>query len=94
MKAKVNPFYRSVVLSLEQSECIFVTDLFFEDTDEWQSVAINGKMYDVHLSYEPLESFKNRHAWLNSLVSVYLVGDYTDDEYYSRNLITEITLYL
>jgi len=89
MKAKVNPFYRSVVLSVEQSE---VAELFFEDTDEWQSVAINGKMYDVHLSYEPVESYKNRHAWLNSLVSVYLVGDYTDDEYYSRNLITEITL--
>jgi hypothetical protein len=89
MKAKVNPFYRSVVLSVDQSE---VAELFFEDTNEWQSLSINGKMYDVHLSYEPVESFKNRHAWLNSLVSVYLVGDYTDDEYYSRNLITEITL--
>jgi hypothetical protein len=89
MKAKVNPFYRSVVLSVDQSE---VAELFFEDTNEWQSVSINGKMYDVHLSYEPVESYKNRNAWLNSLVSVYLVGDYTDDEYYSRNLITEITL--
>lgn len=89
MKAKVNPFYRSVVLSVEQSE---VAEIFFEDTNEWQSISINGKMYDVHISYEPVESFKNRHSWLNSLVSVYLVGDYTDDEYYSRNLITEVTL--
>ena len=91
MKAKVNPFYRSVVLSVEQSE---VAELFFEDTNEWQSVAINGKMYDVHLSYEPVESYRNRQAWLDSLVSVYLVGDYTDEEYYSRNLITEVKLEL
>lgn len=91
MKAKVNPFYRSVVLSVEQSELV---EIFFDDTDEWQSVAINGKMYDIHFLYEPLESFKNRQAWLDSLVSVYLVGDYTDEEYYSRNLITEVTLEL
>lgn len=90
MKAKVNPFYRSVVLSVEQSE---VAEIFFEDTNEWQSVAINGKMYDIHFMYEPLESFKNRHAWLKSLVSVYLVGDWSE-EYYSRNLITEVTIEL
>lgn len=91
MKAKVNPFYRSVVLSVEQSE---VAEIVFDYTDEWQSVAINGKMYDVHLNYEPVESFRNRQAWLDSLVSVYLVGDYTDEEYYSRNLITEVKLEL
>lgn len=91
MKAKVNPFYRSVVLSVEQSE---LAELFFNELDEWQSVAINGKMYDIHFIYEPVESFRNRQAWLDSLVSVYLVSDYTDDEYYSRNLITEVKLEL
>jgi hypothetical protein len=88
MKAKVNPFYRSVVLSVEQSE---VAEIFFEDTNEWQSISINGKMYDIHFSYEPLESFRNRQAWLDSLVSVYLVGDWSE-EYYSRNLITEVKI--
>ena len=88
MKAKVNPFYRSVVLSVEQSE---VAEIFFEDTNEWQSISINGKMYDIHFSYEPLESFRNRQAWLDSLVSVYLVG-YWSEEYYSRNLITEVNI--
>jgi hypothetical protein len=88
MKAKVNPFYRSVVLSVEQSE---VAEIFFEDTNEWQSISINGKMYDIHFSYEPLESFRNRQAWLDSLVSVYLVGDWSE-EYYSRNLITEVNI--
>ena len=90
MKAKVNPFYRSVSLSVEQSE---VAEIVFDYTDEWQSVAINGKMYDVHLNYEPVESFRNRQAWLDSLVSVYLVGDWSE-EYYSRNLITEVKLEL
>ena len=88
MKAKVNPFYRSVVLSVEQSD---VAEIFFEDTNEWQSISINGKMYDIHFSYEPLESFRNRQAWLDSLVSVYLVGDWSE-EYYSRNLITEVKI--
>jgi hypothetical protein len=88
MKAKVNPFYRSVVLSVEQSE---VAEIFFEDTNEWQSISINGKMYDIHFHYEPLESFRNRQAWLDSLVSVYLVGDWSE-EYYSRNLITEVKI--
>jgi len=91
MKAKVNPFYRSVVLSVDNQE---VAELFFEDTNEWESREIDGKMYDVHFNYEPLESFRNRQAWLDSLVSVYLVGDYTDEEYYSRNLITEVKLEL
>ena len=90
MKAKVNPFYRSVVLSVEQSE---VAEIVFDYTDEWQSVAINGKMYDVHLNYEPVESFRNRQAWLDSLVSVYLVGDWSE-EYYSRNIITEVKIEL
>lgn len=90
MKAKVNPFYRSVVLSVEQSE---VAEIFFEYTDEWESREIDGKMYDIHFSYEPLESFRNRQAWLDSLVSVYLVGDWSE-EYYSRNLITEVKLEL
>jgi hypothetical protein len=89
MKAKVNPFYRSVVLSVDNQE---VAEIVFDYTDEWQSVAINGKMYDVHMSYEPVESFRNRQDWLDSLVSVYLVSDYTDEEYYSRNLITEVKL--
>lgn len=91
MKAKVNPFYRSVVLSVDNQE---VAELFFEDTNEWQSAEINGKMYDVCLNYEPVESFRNRQSWLDSLVSVYLVSDYTDEEYYSRNLITEVKLEL
>ena len=48
-------------------------------------------MYDIHFSYEPLESFRNRQAWLDSLVSVYLVGDWSE-EYYSRNIITEVNI--
>jgi hypothetical protein len=52
---------------------------------------IGGKMYDIHFHYEPLESFRNRQAWLDSLVSVYLVGDWSE-EYYSRNLITEVKI--
>jgi len=91
MKAKVNPFYRSVVLSVDQSE---VAELFFENTSEWKLVAINGKMYDVYLNYEPVDFFKNRQAWLDSLVSVHLVSDYNDNEFYSRNLITEVKLEL
>ncbi len=90
MKAKVNPFYRSVVLSVEQSE---VAEIVFDYTDEWESREIDGKMYDIHFSYEPLESFRNRQAWLDSLVSVYLVGDWSE-EYYSQNLITEVKLEL
>ena len=91
MEARINPFYRSVVISVDQSD---VAELFFEENDEWQSVAINGKMYDIHFNDEPLESFSNRQAWLDSLVSVYLVGDYTDEEYYSKNLLTEVKLEL
>ena len=91
MKAKVNPFYRSVVLSVDNQE---VAEIFFDYTDEWESREIGGKMYDIHFMYEPLESFKNRHAWLKSLVSVYLVGDYTDEEYYQKNLVTEVTIEL
>jgi hypothetical protein len=88
MKAKVNPFYRSVSLSVDNQE---LATIFFDYTDEWESREINGKMYDIHFSYEPLESFRNRQAWLDSLVSVYLVGDWSE-EYYSRNLITEVKI--
>jgi hypothetical protein len=88
MKAKVNPFYRSVSLSIDNQE---LATIFFDYTDEWESREINGKMYDIHFSYEPLESFRNRQAWLDSLVSVYLVGDWSE-EYYSRNLITEVKI--
>lgn len=90
MEARINPFYRSVVISVDQSD---VAELFFEENDEWQSVAINGKMYDIHFNYEPKESYSNEKEWLMSLVSVYLVGDWTD-EYYSRNLLTEVKLEL
>ena len=90
MKAKVNPFYRSVVLSVDNQE---VAEIFFDYINEWQSAEINGKMYDVCLNYEPVESFRNRQAWLDSLVSVHLVGDWSE-EYYSRNLITEVKLEL
>lgn len=90
MKAKVNPFYRSVVISVDESE---VAELFFDETDEWNSFNINSKMYDVHFNYEPLESFKNRQAWLSSLVSVYMLWE-DDETEYSRNLVTEVTLEL
>jgi hypothetical protein len=90
MKAKVNPFYRSVVLSVDESE---VAEIFFDETDEWNSFNINSKMYDVHFNYEPLESFKNRQAWLSSLVSVYMLWE-DDETEYSRNLVTEVTLEL
>jgi hypothetical protein len=90
MKAKVNPFYRSVVLSVDESE---VAELFFDETDEWNSFNINSKMYDIHFNYEPLESFKNRQAWLSSLVSVYMLWE-DDETEYSRNLVTEVTLEL
>jgi hypothetical protein len=88
MKAKVNPFYRSVSLSVDNQE---LAEIFFDYTDEWGSREIGGKMYDIHFHYEPLESFRNRQAWLDSLVSVYLVGDWSE-EYYSRNLITEVKI--
>ena len=90
MKAKVNPFYRSVVLSVDNQE---LAEIFFDYTDEWESREIGGKMYDIHFHYEPLESFRNRQAWLDSLVSVYLAADWSE-EYYSRNLITEVKLEL
>jgi hypothetical protein len=90
MKAKVNPFYRSVVISVDESE---VAELFFDETDEWNSFNINSKMYDIHFNYEPLESFKNRQAWLSSLVSVYMLWE-DDETEYSRNLVTEVTLEL
>ena len=88
MKAKVNPFYRSVVLSVEQSE---VAELFFNELDEWKSIEIDGNMYDVHFYYEPTESYRNRQSWLMSLVSVYLVGDWSEFNY-SKNLVTEVKL--
>jgi len=90
MKAKVNPFYRSVVISVDESE---VAELFFDETDEWNSFNINGKMYDIHFNYEPIEYFKNRQAWLSSLVSVYMLWE-DDETEYSRNLVTEVTLEL
>jgi hypothetical protein len=82
MKAKVNPFYRSVVISVDQYD---VAELFFEENDEWQSIEINGKMYDIHFNYEPKDSYKNEKEWLMSLVSVYLFGG---------NLLTEVKLEL
>jgi hypothetical protein len=90
MKAKVNPFYRSVVLSVDDVELV---EIFFDYTDKWESRAIKGKMYDIHFNYEPKDSYKNDREWLMSLVSVHLVGDWTE-EHYSRNLITEVTLEL
>ena len=89
MKAKVNPFYRSVVLSVDNQE---LAAIFFDELDEWRKIVVNGDTYDVHFIYEPTESFRNRHAWLSSLVSVYLVNDYTDEVYYSKNLVTNVTL--
>ena len=91
MKAKVNPFYRLVVISIDES--VEVAEIFFDDTDEWNSFNINGKMYDIHFNYEPLESFKNRQDWLSSLVSVYMLWE-DDETEYSRNLVTEVTLEL
>jgi hypothetical protein len=90
MKAKVNPFYRSVVLSVGDVE---LSEIFFDYTDEWESREIKGKMYDIHFNYQPKDSYKNEKEWLMSLVSVYLVGDWTE-EHYSRNLITEVKLEL
>jgi hypothetical protein len=90
MKAKVNPFYRSVYLSVEQSEEV---SIFFDELDEWKSVVINGRMYDINFHYEPLESFRNRQAWLDSLVCVYLLGDW-GEEHYSRNLVTDVKIEL
>lgn len=90
MEARINPFYRSVVISVDQSD---VAELFFEENDEWQLVVINGKMYDINFNYEPKDSYKNEKEWLMSLVSVYLVGDWPE-EYYSRNLLTEVKLEL
>jgi hypothetical protein len=90
MKAKVNPFYRSVVLSVGDVE---LSEIFFDYTDEWESREIKGKMYDIHFNYQPKDSYKNEKEWLMSLVSVHLVGDWTE-EHYSRNLITEVKLEL
>ena len=44
MKAKVNAFYRSVSLSIDNQE---LATIFFDYTDEWESREINGKMYDI-----------------------------------------------
>lgn len=90
MKAKVNPFYRSVVLSVGDVE---LSEIFFDYTDEWKLREIKGKMYDIHFNYQPKDSYKNEKEWLMSLVSVYLVGDWPE-EHYSSNLITEVKLEL
>ena len=89
MKAKVNPFYRSIILSVGDD---FV-EIFFDNLNEWSRVELRGKTYDVCFDYHARDNFRNDKDWLNNMVSAYVVEDH-DLPFYEKSVITEVTLEL
>jgi hypothetical protein len=89
MKAKVNPFYRSIILSVGDE---FV-EIFFDNLNEWSRVDLRGNVYDVCFDYHARDNFRNEKDWLNNMVSAYLVEE-QDLPFYENNVITEVKLEL
>lgn len=89
MKAKINPFYRSIILSVGND---FV-EIFFDNLNEWSRVELRGKTYDVCFDYHSRDNFRNEKDWLNNMVSAYIVEDH-DLPFYEESVITEVTLEL
>ena len=79
MKAIVNPFTREVELIHNDEQLT----LYFDDLDEWCSFNFGEQIFDAHFHYDEVFSF-----------SVYAVDEYTGEQYYQKNLITETQIEL
>lgn len=79
MKAIVNPFKREVDVIYNNKQIT----LFFNKIDEWCSFNFGEQIFDAHFQYDEVFSF-----------SVYAVDEYTEEEYYQNNLITETKIEL
>lgn len=80
MKAIINPFLRLVEIKLNDSSA----HLHFEDLDEWQGFALDGKIYDCHFQYD-IESEAINY------VSVYAIGKDGEPDW-KWNLIDEVQI--